>query len=305
LTIGLVWLVALVNLFGARSAGGFQFVTTLLKLIPLVAAVVITLVVVFGTRGAALAPLPVHGFSLSAITASASLTLWAMLGFESASLATSQIDRPAITIPRAMLAGAGLAGLIYLIACSGIALLLPADIAANSHAPFADFVGHYWGPGPAAAVALFAAISAIGALNGLTLVVGAIPLSLARAGSLPAWFGVTSASGTPVRAILVGTGLTTVLLLLNAARGLTDLFTFLALMSTSSALFLYFGAVMAAFKLRVGGAVGVAATAFTLWTFWGAGIDATGWSSLLLLAGVPVFLLAKRGLRRTGLRPAP
>ena len=123
---------------------------------------------------------------------------------------------------------------------------------------------------------------------------GAIPLSLARAGSFPRWFGVTSASGAPVRAILLSSGLTTVLLLLNTSRGMTDLFTFLALISTSSVLFLYFGVSTAALRLRAGGAAGIVATGFALWTLWGAGLDATGWSSLLLLAGVPVFWLVRR-----------
>ena len=294
LTIALVWAVTLVNLRGARSAGGFQLATTVIKIVPLAVVIVLTLLVVGRTGGAALAPFPAQGLTLAGVTAAASLTLWAMLGFESASLVAAHVERPDTVVPRATMIGASLTGIIYLIACSGIALLLPAAIAASSHAPFADFVARYWSPGPAYFVALFAAVSAIGALNGLTLVQGAIPLSLARAGSFPAWMGVTNAAGAPARAMLVSSSLTTLLLLLNSARGMTDIFTFMALLSTSSVLFLYFGVAAASLRLRVGGLVGAVATLFALWTFYGAGLAVTGWSSLLLLAGIPVFLWVRR-----------
>ena len=50
-------------------------------------------------------------------------------------------------------------------------------------------------------------------------------------------------------------------------------------------------------KLRVGAAISAAATLFALWTLWGAGFAATGWSCVLLASGVPVFLLVRRAAR--------
>ncbi len=294
LSILVVWGVTIVNLRGAHAAGGFQIVTTILKLTPLLAAIGITLWVTGASRGAALAPLPAQGFSASAITAAAALTLWAMLGFESASFASAQVEDPVRTLPRAMLWGTALTGIIYIIACSGIALLMPADKAAASHAPFADFIAQYWGHGPALTVALFAAISGIGCLNGLSLGNGALVVSVARAGAAPGWLGVVDRHGTPVRALLFNAALTTVLLLLNASRGMTELFVFLALLSTSSTLFVYLGVTAAALRLRIGGLIGVIALGYVFWTLWGAGIGATGWSTVLLLAGAPVFWAMRR-----------
>jgi APA family basic amino acid/polyamine antiporter len=98
----------------------------------------------------------------------------------------------------------------------------------------------------------------------------------------------------PVRALLLSSALTSVMLLLNASRSMAGLFTFLALMSTSSTLFLYFGVSAASLKLKVGGAVGLLALAFSLWTLWGAGLDATGWSAVLLLAGLPIYAVMRR-----------
>ncbi|MGL4540952.1 MAG: amino acid permease, partial [Polymorphobacter sp.] len=52
LSIVVVWGVTLVNLRGAHAAGGFQILTTLLKLLPLVAVIAITLWVTGSSRGA-------------------------------------------------------------------------------------------------------------------------------------------------------------------------------------------------------------------------------------------------------------
>src|SRR5690606_30295455 len=122
---------------------------------------------------------------------------------------------------------------------SAITLLLPMDKVAASNAPFADFIELYWGRGPALFIALFAAVSAIGALNGWVLIQGELPLAMAKAGNLPRWFAVTGRNDTPVRGLLASTGLVTVLILMNYTRTMADLFTFMALLSTAATLVLY------------------------------------------------------------------
>ena len=65
-------------------------------------------------------------------------------------------------------------------------------------------------------------------------------------------------------------------------------------MSTAATLFLYLAVSLAATRLRIGGAVALIASAYSLWTFWGAGFEATGWSIVLLLGGLPLFYLRGR-----------
>ena len=292
--VGLVWGATAINLFGARAAGGTQVITTLIKLLPLLAVVAIVSVVTVESRGLALAPLRPADLSLTAVNGAAALCLWALVGFESASLAGANIDNASVTIPRATLLGTALTGVLYLVVCSGVALLLPMAVAAKSSAPLADFVAGYWGSGPAKLIALFAAVSAIGALNGMTLVQGAVPVTLARSGSFPRWFGVTSADGTPVRALVVSSLLATVLVLMNSAKSMGDAFAFMALLATSVTLFLYFGVAIASLKLKVGGVIGVLAALFSIWTLWGAGWVASAWSFALLLSGIPIFWWVRR-----------
>lgn len=303
LAVALVWAVTFVNLFGARSAGGFQLATMVLKLLPLLAVIVIVLLFVGGMDGAEVQPFRAADITAPAVTATAALTLWAMLGFESASIPQGKVDRPDITIPRATMVGTLLVGLIYIVTCSAIILMLPAEQVAQSSAPFADFIERYWGHGPALLIALFAAISAIGALNGWVLIQGELPLSMARRGSFPRWFGITDRNDTPRRGLVLSSALVSILIMMNYSRTMADLFTFMALLSTAATLVLYLACAAASLRLTATGEmprsvpfliIAALGLVYALWTFYGAGLEATGWIAVLLALGVPLYFLTPR-----------
>jgi APA family basic amino acid/polyamine antiporter len=305
--IGFVWTFTLINCLSLKGAGEVQLATTVLKLLPLIAAIGLTLgIAVTGDRPDAV-PLPTGDISLAGVTGTAALTLWAMVGFESATIPAGHVRDPERTIPRATMAGTLITGLVYLIACSGVALLLPPEQAAASNAPFADFIGRYWGPGPASLVALFAAISALGALNGWVLIQGELPVALARDGMFPGWMARTSRAGTPVRAHLVSSALVTLLLLANQTRSMGDLFAFMALLSTAASLVAYLSCSLAALRLQAAGripssavlpAVAAAGALYSAWSIYGAGPEPALWGAALLLSGLPVYIMMRRNLLR-------
>ncbi len=288
----LLWGLTLLNLRGAQVAGSLQLVTLILKLVPMVVVVVLILLALCRST-AVVAPFPSEGFALPAVTASAALTLWALLGFESASAAADKVADPARTIPRATMIGTAATGAIYLLVCSGIALLLPMA-KAQSASPFAAFVSHYWAPGPASLIALFASISCLGALNGWTLLQGEVPLAMARNGELPAWLAMTDARGTPVRALIVSSIFASLLLIANSLQGLVAIFTAMALLSTSATLWLYLACAAAALRFRVALPAAGLGLIYALWTLWGAGISVSGLSLVLMLAGLPLYWWTRR-----------
>lgn len=303
--IGFVWTFTLVNCLSVKGTGEVQLATTVLKLLPLAAAIVLTLrIAATGDRADAV-PLPTGDISLAGVTAAAALTLWAMVGFESATIPAGHVRDPERTIPRATMVGTLVTGLIYLVACSGVALLLPPAQAAASNAPFADFIGRYWGSAPASLVALFAAISALGALNGWVLIQGELPGALARDRMFPAWLARTSKGGAPVRAHLVSSSLVTLLLLANQSRSMGDLFAFMALLSTVASLVAYLSCSLAALRLQAAGriarsallaAVAAAGALYSAWAIYGAGPEPALWGATLLASGLPVYILMRRNL---------
>ncbi|MCI4590184.1 amino acid permease [Sphingobium sp. BYY-5] len=292
-SIAFLWIMTGVNLIGARAAGLTQIGTTIIKLIPIV-VILVLLALILGSGKAEVVPFPAQGLTGAGITASAALTLWALLGFESASVAADKVRDPARTIPRATLIGTAVTGLIYLVVCSGIALTLPAA-ETQTGSPFGAFVSHYWSPGPASFIAIFVVISCLGALNGWTLLQGEVPLAMARAGELPRWLAKTDAKGTPMRGLILSTVLASLMLVANSLQGLVALFTAMALLATSATLWLYVGCALASLRFRLVVPAAIIGLGYALWTLWGAGVAASGSSILLMLAGLPFYWWARRG----------
>ena len=295
--IVLLWAMTLINLRGVRAAGNFQIVTVLLKIIPLIAIVVIAAIVLGNGRG------EVRAFEMAELNgvdlrAAAAFTLFALLGFECASVAAARVENPDVNVPRATMWGTALTGLLYLLVCSAVALMLPQDIVAQSPAPLALFVEEFWAAGPAALVSLFAIISCVGALNGWVLMQGELPRAMAERGTLPAWYGRTDSRGTPVRALIASSLIATVCLALNASRSMQGIFEFVLLLSTSAALWLYLVVALAAWRLKIVRPFALVGAIYAVWTLWGAGIEASGWSLVLMLAGYPLYWWARQKASR-------
>lgn len=291
--LALLWGVTLLNLRGVQSAGRFQVVTTALKVIPLIVVIVLA-AWHLGNGSGTITPFDPAEINLSALNGAGALTLFALLGFECASLAAAKVENPEVNVPRATMWGTGLTGLLYLIVCTAVAMMLPPAEAAASPAPLAAFVERYWSAGPAALVALFAVISCVGALNGWVLLQGEMPRSMAVHGLLPRWLAATNRGGTPVRALLLTSIITSLFVLLNASRTMKGLFEFLLLLSTSASLWLYLACALAALRLKIVPGLALLGAGYALWTLWGAGVEASGWSLVLMLAGLPIYYWSKR-----------
>lgn len=316
IAIGVVWLFTIVNCLGVRTAGSVQVLTVLLKLLPLFGAILLG-IWLLGSGEAAPAPHDSVPISLVGINAAGAITLFAMLGFESAMAAGERVDNPDRNVPRATIYGTAITGLIYLLACSAVTLLLPAALLAESQAPFALFFGEYISPQAGALVALFAAIAALGAINGFVLLQGELPLSMVRSGLLPRWFGAENSREAPYRIHILSSALATILILLNYSRGLADLFQFMALVTTSVTIIFYVAGALAALKLAATGrietsrafvAVALAGLVYSLWALYGAGIEASLWSVGMTLIGWPLYLLMRavnRSSRARAASPAP
>jgi APA family basic amino acid/polyamine antiporter len=311
-TLAVLWLLTLVNCAGVRAAGWVQTVTTVLKVVPLLAVAALGIGLFFLRH-----PLPGFAggpsFSLDRTTAAATLTLWALLGLESATVPADKVENPEKTVPRATIVGTVVTALISAAACSVVLLLVPGSELSRSNAPFADAVRPLWGEGAATLVALFAAISAFGALNGWILLQGELPWAMARDGVFPRVFARESRRGTPVFAFVFTSGFVTLLVLANAHSSMVEIFTFMILLSTSASLVAYLVCSLALLDLMRRGrlpgrgrgtpwlaTVGVLGSAFSLWALAGAGREVLLWGLVLFLVAVPVYALVRRGQTAAG-----
>jgi len=301
-TLLFVWLFTAVNLRGARETGAVQILTTILKLLPLLAVAGLGIFLIStGDTRLDTAALQNHTFTWDAVTASATLTLWAFLGLESAAVATEKVINPERNIPRATLWGTLIAAAVYVVSCTVVILLIPSDQLAGSNAPFADAIAPFWGTGAGHWLALFAAISGLGALSGWILVQGEMPYQMAKAGVFPKAFAKTNARGAPVVGLLVSGVLLSIVVLTNGGKSMVQIFTFLLLISTSATLVMYLLCALAALWLHARGrlplkgsvavfvTISVLAAVYALWALLGAGKEAVLWGFVLLSCAVPVY----------------
>lgn len=296
-----IWLLTAVNAWGLREAALLQLVTTVLKVLPLVALATLGLLAV---DAANFRPVNVSGVPpLSAVTATAALTLWGLMGLESVTIPADQVERPARIIPLATLLGTLATAAVYLLSTVAVMGVVPAGELAGTSAPYAEAASRIWGPGVGRLVAAGAAVAAFGVLNGWVLLQGQMPLAPARHGLFPPAFSRLSSRGTPTFALVLSSGLTTVLVLANYTRGLVGLFVFATLLATVTVLLSYLGAAAAHVLFifrdpgRFGGrgsrwavVVSVLAFLYSMWAVVGAGWDSVFWGGVLLALGVPVYL---------------
>lgn len=292
--IALIWLLTALNLRGAKTAGRFQVVTTLLKLLPLVAVVAI-LIGFAATGGAQFHSVPHTAFAWSQLNSAVGLAFFALVGFEGASVAAERVRDPARNVMRATLAGLVLTATLYVIVCSGIVWAMPEKVIAASPAPVALFVTTFWGDAAGRAIAAFAVIATVGCLNGWVLMQGEVVLGMSRSGVLPRWVGTTNRRDVPVGALVASSLLASALVLSSASRSTGVLLAFMLQLTTAATLWIYAGACFAALKAGVARPVAVLAIVFTGWALWGTGPEAAGLSIALMLTAVPLYLLRGRG----------
>ena len=284
-----------VNAFGARASGVASIVTVAIKLLPL--AGVILIFALRGIGGAAYEPLAPMPLTLGNIATATALTFFALTGFENATTPVDKVRDPARTIPRAIIGGTLFVAIVYLLASTGVQLILPAATVAASPAPFADALAAQWGGGVASLAALAIAVAAFGCLNALILGTGELGYALGLRRDLPAVMARTWRGNTPVGAQIAGSVLSVLLILANSNRASASLFTFIILLSTASVLVVYLAGALSAWRLSASPAARAAvivALLFILFAFYGTGAEAGLWSLVLLAIGLAVRAIMHR-----------
>jgi basic amino acid/polyamine antiporter, APA family len=294
----LIWALTALNLGGAKGAGRFQVATTVLKLLPLFAVVLILIGLAF-TDSARFVAHPHAPFDASKLTTVLTLCFFPLVGFEAASLAAERVRDPARNVLRATLYGTALTGLLYVAIGNGVVFALPEALVAGSDAPIALFVEQFWGRGAGLAIAAFASIAAIGCLNGWTLMQGEVPLGMARSGLMPAFLGRTSDRDVPTVAILASSAFASALVLSGAIPGLTGVLTFMLQLTTAATVWLYVGACAAALVLGIVRPFAVVGLVFAAWVLWGSGTEALLLSVALMLTAIPLYWLRPRLTEQT------
>lgn len=299
-TLIFIWVLVAVNVRGIKQAGQVQLISTILKVLPLVAVGTVGL---FYLEPSHFSPLNLSEQStFSAVTATAALTVWAFLGIESANIPAAEVNDPEKNVPRAAIAGTLIAALVYIPGTIAVMGLIGPDELAQSNAPFADAATLLFGRWGYYLIGFGAMISCFGALNGWTLCLGQIPMAAAHDDLFPKFFAEQSRFGTPGKGIIFSSVLVSLLVLMNGSESLVDQFTYVILLATLTTLLPYLFCSLArltiAMKTRhplsvLDVTVSLLAAAFSIWAIMGTGMETIYWGGFLLMLGLPVYVMLK------------
>lgn len=302
----LLWPLVIVNLFGVRSGGVVQIVTTSLKLLPMLAIALLGGWVLLKSPASYVVHPPSTPLSLGNVMAASTIALFAMLGFESASVPAMQVSDPGRTIPRATMAGTALVALIYLIVSAVPLLLIQQAELAASNAPFSLLMERFGAAGSARWLALFVVISGLGALNGWTLLLGELTRTMALNGVLPTVLARDNRHGAPVVALLLTGLLSSLTIAMSYSQSLVAAFTFMTRVVTAANLPIYLACALGLLVLWHRGTagrhgrgvllVGGTGLIYVIFAFVGTGGGPFLYALGLIAAGMPLYVLMR--LRR-------
>ena len=291
---------SLINLRGVTLSVRLNSIATVAKLMPLL------LIAIGGLFFISADNLAIDVVPPAADIARTSLLLiFAFAGIECALVPSGEVRDTARTVPRAIALAMVAITLLYLALQISAQGILGDQLPEAAASPLADAAGMSMGGWARAILLAGAAISTFGYLGGMTLSMPRALFALARDGFLPkALAAVHPTHRTPHIAIVVQS-------LLTLALAVTGTFEQLAILANVSALALYFGCALAAWRLRqknvtAGANSGVPGGAFVPWIACAViawlltGVTSLEWLGFLICVGLAsmVYMVTRASGRR-------
>ncbi|WP_346890469.1 amino acid permease [Clostridium sp. UBA1056] len=225
LAIGILLFVIIMNIIGTKYGGVIQTISTVGKLIPIVA------IIVFG-----LASGKAHDFrSITVMTEGAGFgaailgTLWAYDGWIGITNIAGELKNPVKEMPRAIIFG--VTSVIFVYALINIAMVnvLPIESIVASRTPASDVAVALFGNDGAAFITIGIIVSVFGAMNGYLLTGARVPLAMGERKQLPysSQLGkIHESFGTPANALILEGVLAIIYIFSGSFNTLTNLLVF-------------------------------------------------------------------------------
>src|SRR6266404_3862389 len=293
--------ISLINYVGVRRAGMFQVVFTTLKVAMILAIAFIGLTYARGSWSNFATSIPAQSGFIVALVAA----LWAYDGWNDLNMVAGEISEPKRNIPIALSAGVAIVAGMYMVMNAAIQFVLPAAAIAASRSPASAMTQAVLGSTGAVLITVGIALSMLVTLNGTIMSGSRIPFAVARDG----YFFQTLAIVNPrfhTPSVSIGVQAVLSIILLMAAASFKEL---LELAIFSEWLF-YMIAASTIFVFRrrepdavrpyktwgypVVPALFILSAAILLYYTFAENVRNSLMGSLVILAGVPIFLYFKK-----------
>ena len=293
-----ILIISIISYKGIKGIGKFQFYTTAIKIIPLLLTIIIGFLF-FNLEN--FFPLNISiKTNFEAITISTTLTFFAFLGIESATVPEDKIKNPTENVSKATSHGVLFTFIIYILSSIALIGILSPEQIQNSNAPFADAGGVIFGDYARYLMAFFAIVSALGCLNGWTLLQIELPKNLSKNNLFPKIFSKENSNNIPISGLIISNIIVVSLITMNYSKDLSNIFTDLILTSTFCTLILYLfitiGEILLIFKNKKHlktNFISIPVFIFLIWMIIGVGYESILLGLLLLSISIPIYFYQK------------
>jgi arginine:agmatine antiporter len=303
-TAGIIWLFVWLNTRDARAVGHFTAISTVAGILPIA---FVGLLGWFWFRPDVFVASwnPEQLPTITAISRSGAIALWAFLGVESAAVSAGVIENPKRNVPLATIIGLLVSTAIYISCCTVLMGIIPGAELRISGAPFAQAAQVMLGPWAAVIISLAAILKASGSLVGWILITAQSAEAAGRDGMFPHRFSLTNQQGMPVQNLIVTGAMMTLMLLITTSPDVATQFAHITDATVVLMVLPYLYSVvsmwrlnqeinMSAGKRQLYVVIGVVACLYCLSVVLGQGAELGRKALLILLISAPLFALIKK-----------
>lgn len=297
--IAAIWLTAVANFGGARITGRISGVTVWGVIIP------VATLAIFGwfwfDPGMFTSSWNVqHKPFGEAISSSIALTLWAFLGMESACANSDAVENPKKNVPIAVMAGTGIAAVIYILSTTAMQGIVPNAELAHSSAPFGLAFSMLFSPAIGSIVSLLAVVACVGSLLGWQFTIAQVSKAAADNGMFPKLFSAVNSKGAPIKGMVLITAVQTGIALMTISPSLNQQFNTLVNLAVFTNVVPYILSLTALSAIMKKNNVDLRtysrnmvivmiALVYSLYGIYAAGTDAVFWGALVMLTGYIIY----------------
>jgi len=212
--IAIALALGVLNIFGARTSGGFQII--------LVVVLVAILVLFVGTGAAEVRLSNFDGFfdaGLSPIVSTAAMVYISYVGVTKVASLSEEVENPERNLPLGLFLSLGTAIIIYGVGTAVMVGVIPMDRLAGDLSPVATLAGSIFGKIGIVLVSIAALFAFTSVANAGTMSASRYPLAMSRDLMMPGFFKKLGSRGMPVFAIIFTVGtIIAILLLLDTTK---------------------------------------------------------------------------------------
>lgn len=300
-TSSILWIFTFINIVGVKKAGKVQSFVTVFKIVFFALFIVIAFL---NFDSSNLLPLMPEGKGVNSIPLAATSTLWAFVGLESATVTAGEISNPEKNVKKSTIYGMLISAVIYiLISIASMGAMSNKELASSS-APLTDILTKVLGASIGKPLAISVVICILGTTIGWLLSTARVAYAAGEDGVFPKYFGKLHPKySTPANALIIGSILVNILLIMNYQKSMVSAFTFITILATLAFLPIYLLTAAAEimimfrgaseFNLRIfikKGIIPLLAFIYSLWTIYGSGAEIVMWGFILMLIGVPFYI---------------